>query len=308
MRDKTFVMDFAKLMISAAWADGDLTNDEINALKDLLFTVDNVSEEDWAQLNMYIDSPTTAAENQELLERLVGRIQTSEDKRFVLDALQRLFSCDGKVTPEEAALLEKFRSEFSRADTTIFSLFTRAIKSAVLQRSDTVKSSCLRESHLEDYIKNPIYYHLQQEEGALRIGVDHSGTEAQRICLAVGLLANVANVDSNISTEERITICKIIANDWKLPEQQADLLLQIACDCTKKGLDYFRLSHGFFDCTTFQERKEFLKTLFRIANSANKTSNDEIEAIRKVAISLKMSHEDFIDAKLTIPREDRNGL
>ena len=85
------------------------------------------------------------------------------------------------------------------------------------------------------------------------------------------------------------------------------MLVDISCDRMTKGLDYFRLSCSFFESTTHQERQEFLKTLFRIANAANKTSLDEIEEIRRISKSLKLFHQDFSDAKLTIPREDRHG-
>ena len=37
-------------------------------------------------------------------------------------------------------------------------------------------------------------------------------------------------------------------------------------------------------------------------------SNEEIEEIRSIANSLKIDHSDFIDAKLTLPDIDRNGL
>ena len=73
------------------------------------------------------------------------------------------------------------------------------------------------------------------------------------------------------------------------------------------GLDFFRLSNGFFECTSLNERRTFLRTLFRVANASNKTDAKEIEEIRKVAVGLKLAHKDFIDAKLSISREDRNG-
>ena len=100
----------------------------------------------------------------------------------------------------------------------------------------------------------------------------------------------------------------VLAEDWDLSEDQASLLVRIACERTTQGLDYFRLSHGFFECTTVGEREDFLKTLFKIANLSEKTSHDEIEEIRRVAKSLKLSHQDFIRAKLTVSRRDRGGL
>ncbi|MHC4145943.1 MAG: TerB family tellurite resistance protein [Planctomycetota bacterium] len=88
------------------------------------------------------------------------------------------------------------------------------------------------------------------------------------------------------------------------PEQEAQVVAEISCNRTLKGLDYFHLTKEFFDCTGIHERRKFLKCLFQIANAANKTSYDETEEIRKIAKSLKLSHNDFIEAKLTIPDEN----
>ena len=64
----------------------------------------------------------------------------------------------------------------------------------------------------------------------------------------------------------------------------------------------------FNDFTTLAERKDFLDCLFAVANAAEKTSFEEIEEIREIAKGLELSHQDFIEAKLAIPREDRKGL
>lgn len=126
--------------------------------------------------------------------------------------------------------------------------------------------------------------------------------------MASGLLFHIASIDSDISNQERAAIQDIIAADWNISREQANILLRISCDRTIKGLDYLRLSHGFFECTSSDERKKFIKTLFKIANASEKTSSEEIEEIRRIAKSLKLPHADFIDAKLKISREDRNGL
>jgi hypothetical protein len=45
-----------------------------------------------------------------------------------------------------------------------------------------------------------------------------------------------------------------------------------------------------------------------VANAADQTSFEEIEEIRIIAKGMDLSHQDFLDAKLAIPREDRKGL
>jgi len=115
-------------------------------------------------------------------------------------------------------------------------------------------------------------------------------------------------VDSGISEREKRIIKDVLSTQWGLSEQQAQIVTQISCDKTLQDLDYFRLTRGFFDCTTLDERRSFIKCLFRIANASEKTSYDETEEIRKISNSLKLTHKDFIEAKLTIPDEDREVL
>jgi tellurite resistance protein len=47
--------------------------------------------------------------------------------------------------------------------------------------------------------------------------------------------------------------------------------------------------------------------LFAVAAADGGVSNDEIEEIRGISNSLKLTHKEFIDAKLRIPREIRES-
>jgi len=308
MESKEVILSLAKLVIAAAWADGELSNDEINALKDLLFNADEVTAEDWTVLKMYMDAPVGKDEQEELLGRVTDAIRGSADKDLALNTLEHLFGCDGKVTPEEHELMTRIRQDIDGTGTGLISGLSKAIKSAIGQRSTAVRASCLRERDSDDYVQNTIFYDLQLKLKNTEARIDRPEGEIRKLCLATGLLAHVAHVDETISSEERAAIRGVLAEDWHMTDEEAELLVAVACDRTTRGLDYFRLSHGYFECTNAEERKGLLRTLFRIANAAGKTTNDEIEEVRRVANSLKLSHEDFIAAKLTVPREDRNGL
>jgi uncharacterized tellurite resistance protein B-like protein len=67
------------------------------------------------------------------------------------------------------------------------------------------------------------------------------------------------------------------------------------------------LARDFFDVNTAEERLRFLDVLFNVAVADGEVSMEEIEEIRLISKSLKMSHEEFIAAKIKIPREKRRG-
>ena len=207
MPDRKFIITLAKLLIAAAWVDGELKNEEINALKDLLFSLEDITGEEWAHLEIFMDSPVNAEERDKLLEEVLDQIRSEEDKKLVMGTLESLFQADGII-----------------------------------------------------------------------------------------------------SDEERQSIKQVLSTEWGMSEQEAKVVAEISCNRTLKGLDYFHLTKEFFDCTGIHERRKFLKCLFQIANASNKTSYDETEEIRRIAKSLKLSHNDFIEAKLTIPDEEREVL
>jgi len=100
MARKDFILNLGKLLIATAWADGQLTNHEINALKELLFLLPDISGQEWMELELYMASPVGEEERQQLLGRVLDGIGTSSDKALVLDTLQKVVGEDGFNDPE----------------------------------------------------------------------------------------------------------------------------------------------------------------------------------------------------------------
>lgn len=308
MTDKTFIMNLAKLLIAGAWADGELAIEEINALKDLLFSLPDISGEEWKQLEIYMDSPVTLDERKALISKVLTDVTTQEDKALVLETLSRLFQADGMVSDEESAMLQEIKLALEKVHTGIFSRMSRMIKASIKRRNETSKSGIQREGRIDDFIMNTVYYQLETELLEKGIKINLPEQQLRKLCFASGLLARIAAVDSGISEKERNVIQSILTEKWNLSREEARLVAEIGCRRALKGLDYYRTTRGFFDCTNHDERKDFLACLFEIANASEMTSHKEIEEIRRISGSLKLSHRDFIDAKLTIPREDREVL
>jgi len=305
MADRKFIMDLAKLVIAAAWADGELKNEEVNALKDLLFNLEDVTGKEWAQLQMYMDSPVSPEETEKLLGDVLSQIKTSEDKQLVISSLENLFGADGVISGEELILLEKIKDDVSQVSTGLLARLSKMLPGSLAKRETRYTGGAQRDMQVDDYIENRIYYHLKSAARKKGLDIELPEEKARQACLAAGIMARISAVDSGISEREKQTIKDVLGRQWDLEEQEAELLAELSCDSTLKGLDFFRLTRSFFECTGLEQRREFIKSLFTVANASEKTSYDETEEIRRIAKSLKLSHKDFIDAKLTIPDEDR---
>lgn len=163
MANKEFILNLGKLMISVAWVDGKLQNEELNALKELLFLLPDISGEDWMQLEMYMASPIGEEERRQLLERVLVGVRSSADKNFVIDTLQKLVAADGVIDQEESATLTSIRQDLEEQSTGLLAHLSGSIRKALKTRGSHYRGQPAREDHLEDFIKNTIYFQLVLE-------------------------------------------------------------------------------------------------------------------------------------------------
>lgn len=304
MTNEALIYDLAKVLIAAAWADGEIDNDEINALKDLLFQLKDMTAHDWAQIEIYIDSPVGERERERLIQNLAADIKTDEDRAFVINTLEQLVEADGEVTESEKAAIAEVTEALQGGASGALRSLGGLLRKPIDRRSEALADVPNREERLDDFINNKIYYEvgLRLQKGDLEMEIDDR--EARRLSLAGGLLARVANVDDQITEEEFAFIQEALQQHWGLDPKAAALVTQIAASEIAKGMDYFRLTREFFELTRPEERESFVYTLFQIALADGDLSFDETEEIRKIANGLKLTHKQFIDAKLRAQGKD----
>ena len=298
-------MALAKVMIAAAWADGTISNDEINNLKDLLFQLPEMTASDWAELDIYIETPVGDAERDRLVVELQSALASSEDKALALTMVDELVRADGEITDEELAAAEEIKSSIRDANVGVFGGMGKFLGSSMNRRSQAIYNAPNRELHLDDYVKNKVFYNVNRRLELENTDIDIPERELRRLSLAGGLMARVAYVDHEVQEGEFDSMVNAIQSNWELSDVEAALVAESAVSAITKGLDYYRMSRQFFESTTEDERVHFMDALFAVADGDEGVSYEEIEEIRTIAIVLKLHHSQFIDAKLKIPRERR---
>jgi uncharacterized tellurite resistance protein B-like protein len=302
MRDEHLILTLAKVVLAAAWADGELTDEEINSMKDVLFRLPQLSARQWASLQMYIEAPVGEAERARLVDELRNAIASEQDRKLALEMVDEMMSADGRVTEEDERVAAEIRAAVESVD---LGLLGRLVKGATGRRSRAVANAPNREDYYEDFVKNKVYYGLRRRmgDGQAELGV---GEEVLRtLSLAGGMMAQVARVNPEVSSAERATMAQALQTYWHLGTDEAAFVVEVALSESATLLDPFRLAWQFSEVCTPEERVAFLDVLFAVATADGEASYDEIEEIRTIARSLKLSHEDFIQAKLRVPAELR---
>ena len=256
------------------------------------------------QLELYMTHAVSDAERQDLLDRVLSGIRSSGDKQLVLKTLEKLVGDNGAGRASESAFLEDIRQDIEGRSTGLLGHLSAPFRQTLKRKA----GQGAREDRIEDFIKNTIYFQLTSELEQQGRALSIPEAEARKICLAAGLMAHVAWVDNEVCHREREAMSQALRQLWNVPEDEARLITEMSHARIMHGLDMVRLTTGFCHYTTIEERKSFLRCLFAIANAAEDTSHAEIETIRQIAKSFELPHQEFIEAKLTIPRQDRGGL
>ncbi len=308
MTEKEFVMTLAKVIIAAAWADGQITNEEINSLKDLIFhlrqsgfdDVNQLNAQEWARLDMYIETPIEEAERARLIVDLQDALQSERHKDMALRALRELVAADGEVTESEKEVVAEIEKAINAVSLGFVANLERLIGGAVSKRSQAVADAPNREVYFDDFITNKVFYRVSQRLQIDRSDLKIPEDELRKLSLVGGLMAKVAYVDREVTEDEFKGMAQAIETHWGVSSQLAAFVAEVAVSAAEETFDSFRMTRELMECTSEDERRKFLDVMFAVASSDGQISYDETEEIRKIARGINLTHKDFIDSKLRI--------
>ena len=308
------ILTVAKIMIATAWADGEITDDEKLCIRDLLLHLPNagldagiqMTAQEWATLDMYLESPVAEGELSQLVDELRAIISDSSDKKVVMDYLHKIVTVDGELSADELAMLDGIENELTSSSG---SGFMRSIRKlfgrSVDRRGEAVAKSATREQYFDVFINNKVYYELQQKLQNEGKSLNFPEKELRRMGLAGGLMARIVYVDHTVTKAETDTMTHLIQDFWQTDTETAVLIANVAIASVDYDYDYFRMTREFYEETTREERIGFLDVLFNIAASDGQATVNEIEEIRMVSRGINLANEEFINAKIKIPRDKR---
>ena len=302
MSNEHLIMTLAKVLIAAAWADGEPTHDEVNSMKDLLFRLPQLSARQWASLQMYLEIPVGEEERARLVRELQVAIRSADERDLALAALDEMVEADGQVTEEEVQVAAEIKAAIESVDV---GLLSRLVKGMTDRRARAVAGAPNREDHFEDYIKNKVFYGVRQRIALGEAELHMEEKTLRKLSLAGGIMAQVAQVNPEVTDAELAAMQDALQAHWHLTPEEAAFVAGVAISETASLLEKYRLARQFADVCGRQERAALLDVLFAVAAADGMATYEEIEEIRALAASLKMSHEEFIEAKLRIPRNRR---
>jgi len=273
-----------KVLIAAAWADNRLTQSEMNYLKTLARRF-NLSDENWTELEPYLEDAPSQEEVDALFKDLLARIATPIGRNQVVRHIEGVLSSDSTMTAEEHDFLEQYTLLLKEASTV--ELLAGRLKGLFQKRPAAATLD------LDEFIRNKILFKLRRKINAAEVT-----PEMYRLCLLGGLMGMVAKADGEIALRELEEIRRHIQSRGVFETEALDTLMAIIEDESLRGLDRARLISEYTADAGFEERVDLLDLLFAVAAVDGALTHPELEELRGISAAMNLSHRQYIDAKL----------
>ncbi len=289
---RAFNVHLGKLLIAAAWSDGEINRAELNCLKSLVLQMPNITFEDWRKLKIYLAYPITGNEQESIVRDFVSHVYNGNHKKRALRAIIEIIEADGEVTVQEKA----FAEEIEKAITKGFSSLLRTIKfflfkSSILKERGW-KNKSGRDRMIHEFFDNPIYFVFRKAILVEQLEVDYSKPYLQKVCLFAGILCWFAQEDEAISLDEEEKILDILISRCELNEKLAKCILKVASKINVSEMHLRDLVVTLRDSSTKQECDDFFQDTMKLVLIDDELSVTELECLRTVALYLE------IDSKL----------
>ncbi len=123
-----------------------------------------------------------------------------------------------------------------------------------------------------------------------------------KIALGV-LLWVVAEADEKFLPEEEKQMKEILASYAKISEEDMAYVMGSIKEAARERIDLYQFTNEVSKNLDYQMKISILENLFRVACSDKELDDKELETIRKIANLFRLSHGDFIKAKIKIKKE-----
>jgi uncharacterized tellurite resistance protein B-like protein len=116
------------------------------------------------------------------------------------------------------------------------------------------------------------------------------------------LLGRVAHADHELTEEETAAMRRLVAHESGLPESDAALVVDIAAheSLIFGGTEDFRVTREFDEISTPEQKLRLVRCLFAVSAADRAVVTKEDNEIRRIALSLKVSHGDFVAARAAV--------
>jgi uncharacterized tellurite resistance protein B-like protein len=295
-------LTFLKVLSIIAWADGELSNSELNIIKSF-YRKFKLDTHQIKELRPYLAAPIPQKEQDDIFRQLVAELKSPKERKAIIKDLEAMANADNKIKDEERELLDKFAKLVAETKFTkrSFGKIRNLFKHTIL------KPAREKDHRLNNYFKDTVLrkVELKAKGGKNKINIDDD--QLYFICLFGTLLASVAHVDDNFDAKEKKALKTRLDDRFSLNKNELSILFEIIEEQAGQGIDRHDVVTEFNRMVSYNDRLNTVDCFFAIAAADGDISHDEMEEIRDITKTMRIPHKAFIASKLKFLNKLRAG-
>ena len=286
-------LTFLKVLTTVAWADGEVSQSELNILKSFYKKFD-LEKSELDELKPYLNAPVPKKEKDLLYRQMIAQLSTPSEKQEIVVALENMVQVHPRMKDDERQLVDQFSEWLENTSFTkrSFGRIRNLFQKTIFEHAREP------DPDMEKYFKRRVLKKVELKSA-------HSGIISQLpedklyfLCLVGSLMASIANVDNHFDPAEKKALKACLKDQFSLKGKELNLLFNVVEEQGRKGFDYHEVVSEINRLTSYNDRLHFMECLFAVALADGEIAHEESEEIRRITKSMRIPHKTFIQAKV----------
>lgn len=275
-----------KVLAAAAWADGRLDPEEIQAIQGRMAAL-GLGPEDAGEISRLLEAPVSYARAEELTRDLLTHLRTREEREDALARIESLLRAGG-LEAAERDLLDGLRGVMGSLDTmdSFLGKVTGVFRGMFAARAARSEGEVTRN------LKNVVLERLHTVSGGAWRG-EADAASLNRYTLFGAVLGRVADVEGGMSAPELARIREILERTFFVKPPLLDWVMQSVAESANVNVSRQGLLSEYNRISTMEERQELLDAAFAVASADGAVDKTELEELRLLSNFLWIDPRDF---------------
>ncbi len=286
-------MTFLKVLTTVAWADGEVSQSELNILKTFYRKFD-LEKHELDELKPYLLAPVSKKEKDELYRQMIAELSSPDEKIEIMGALEAMAEAHKRVKNDERELISQFSDWLEKSSHTKKS-FGRIRN--ILQRTIFKQARDLNPD-MQKYFKRRVLKKIELKGAHSKIPTNLPDEQLYFICLVGTLMAAVAHVDDHFDPAEKKALKRCLTSQFSLKGKELTLLFEVVEEQARQGFDFHEVATELNRVASYNDRIHLMECLFEISTADGEMVHEEAEEVRRITKALRIPHKTFIEYKV----------
>ncbi|MBC8284584.1 MAG: TerB family tellurite resistance protein [Nitrospinae bacterium] len=286
-------LTFLKVLTTVAWADGEVSQSELNILKSFYRKFD-LEKHELDELKPYLHAPISKKEKDLLYRQMIAELSTPAEKKEIVAALENMVQAHKRMKGDEKQLVDQFSEWLEKTSFTkrSFGRMRNLFQKTIFEHARDPNPD------MEKYFKRRVLKKIELKSSSLGVVSKLPEDKLYFLCLVGSLMASIAHVDNHFDPAEKKALKACLSEQFSLKGKELTLLFEVVEEQGRKDFDFHEVTTEINRLTSYNDRLNFMECLFAVAAADGEIAHDEAEEVRRITKAMRIPHDVFIQAKV----------